>query len=112
MSGRSNGISDAVKRAFDFLVALFALLVLSPILLVVALIIKTGSSGPVFYRGVRVGLHGVPFRIYKFRTMVIDAENLGGSATAEDDPRITPIGKFLRCHKLDEFPQFLNVLVG
>jgi lipopolysaccharide/colanic/teichoic acid biosynthesis glycosyltransferase len=61
---------------------------------------------------VRVGLQGVLFRIYKFRTMVIDAEKLGGSATAEDDPRITPIGKFLRRHKLDELPQFLNVLAG
>ena len=78
----------------------------------VALIIKIGSPGPVFYRGVRIGLRGAPFRIYKFRTMVINAEKLGGSATAEDDPRITPIGKFLRRHKLDEFPQFLNVLVG
>jgi lipopolysaccharide/colanic/teichoic acid biosynthesis glycosyltransferase len=61
---------------------------------------------------VRIGRHGVPFRIFKFRTMVIDAEKLGGSATAEDDPRITPIGRFIRRHKLDEFPQFLNVLAG
>jgi lipopolysaccharide/colanic/teichoic acid biosynthesis glycosyltransferase len=112
MNPQANAVSDMLKRGFDFLVALTALLVLSPILLAVALIIKVGSPGPVFYRGVRVGLCGLPFRIYKFRTMVINAENLGGSATAEDDPRITPIGKFLRRHKLDELPQFLNVLVG
>jgi lipopolysaccharide/colanic/teichoic acid biosynthesis glycosyltransferase len=101
-----------VKRSFDFLVSLTALLILSPILLIVALIIRISSAGPVFYRGVRIGLQGMPFRIYKFRTMVINAETMGGSATAEDDPRITPIGKFLRRHKFDELPQFLNVLVG
>jgi lipopolysaccharide/colanic/teichoic acid biosynthesis glycosyltransferase len=109
---RPNPLSEMMKRAFDFLGAVAALLLLSPVLLVVALIIKLGSPEPVFYRGVRIGLRGIPFRIYKFRTMVIDAEKLGGSATAEDDPRITPIGKFLRRHKLDELPQFLNVLAG
>jgi lipopolysaccharide/colanic/teichoic acid biosynthesis glycosyltransferase len=112
MTHKMNVWSEMLKRSFDFLVALTAVVLLSPILLVVALIIKIGSPGPVFYRGVRIGLRGMPFRIYKFRTMVIDAEKLGGSATAEDDPRITPIGKFLRRHKLDEFPQFLNVLAG
>ncbi len=112
MKPKVNSLSEKLKRSFDFLIALTALLLLSPIVLAVALIIKIGSPGPVFYRGVRIGLRGAPFRIYKFRTMVIDAENLGGSATAEDDPRITPIGKFLRRHKLDEIPQFLNVLFG
>jgi len=112
MKPKVNTLSEKLKRIFDFLVALTALLLLSPLLLAVALIIKIGSPGPVFYRGVRIGLRGAPFRIYKFRTMVIDAENLGGSATAEDDPRITPIGKFLRRRKLDEIPQFLNVLFG
>ena len=112
MNPKVNAISEMLKRSFDFLVALIALLLLSPILIAVALIIKIGSPGPVFYRGVRIGLRGVAFRIYKFRTMVINAEKMGGSATAEDDPRITPIGRFLRRHKLDEFPQFLNVLVG
>ena len=105
-------VSEAIKRSFDFVVALAALLVVSPILMILALIIKLGSAGPVFYRGVRIGRHGMAFRIFKFRTMVINAEKLGGSATAEDDPRITPIGRFIRRHKLDEFPQFLNVLVG
>ena len=112
LSRRASGFSNAIKRSFDFVIALVALLVVSPILLILALIIKLGSAGPVFYRGVRIGRHGVPFRIFKFRTMVIDAEKLGGSATAEDDPRITPIGRFIRRNKLDEFPQFLNVLVG
>jgi lipopolysaccharide/colanic/teichoic acid biosynthesis glycosyltransferase len=107
-----NFVSNAIKRAFDFTIALIALVVVSPILVTLAIIIKLTSDGPVFYRGVRVGLHGKPFRIFKFRTMVINAEKLGGSATAEDDPRITPIGRFIRRNKLDEFPQFLNVLVG
>ena len=107
-----NMVSNAIKRAFDFVVALIALIVVSPVLLVLAIIIKLTSEGPVFYRGVRIGLHGEPFRIFKFRTMVINAEKLGGSATAEDDPRITPIGRFIRRTKLDEFPQFMNVLVG
>jgi lipopolysaccharide/colanic/teichoic acid biosynthesis glycosyltransferase len=112
MSRQPSRLSQAIKRSFDFLVALAALLVVSPVLLVLALIIKLTSAGPVFYRGVRIGRHGVPFRIFKFRTMVSNAENLGGSATAEDDPRITPIGRFIRRHKLDEFPQFMNVLLG
>jgi lipopolysaccharide/colanic/teichoic acid biosynthesis glycosyltransferase len=107
-----NRVSNAIKRAFDFTVALVALIVVSPILLILAIIITLTSEGPVFYRGVRIGLHGEPFRIFKFRTMVINAEKLGGSATAEDDPRITPIGRFIRRTKLDEFPQFMNVLVG
>ena len=112
MSRSVNPLSAAVKRTFDLLVALAALIVLSPILLVLSLIIKITSPGPVFYRGVRIGQNGVAFRIFKFRTMVINAEQLGGSATAEDDPRITPIGRFIRRNKLDEFPQFINVLVG
>lgn len=69
-------------------------------------------GGPVFYRGVRVGRNGKLFRIYKFRTMVVNAEKIGGSSTADDDPRITRIGKFIRKHKLDELPQLINVLKG
>jgi lipopolysaccharide/colanic/teichoic acid biosynthesis glycosyltransferase len=112
MKRSADPLSAAVKRSFDVIVALTALVLLSPVLLVLALVIKITSPGPVFYRGVRIGKNGVPFRIFKFRTMVINAEKLGGSATAEDDPRITPIGRFIRRNKLDEFPQFLNVLVG
>jgi len=92
--------------------ALVGLILLSPFLLFFAILIKLGSKGPVFYRGVRVGRHGKPFNIFKFRTMVMDAERLGGTSTADDDPRITKIGHFLRKFKLDELPQLINVLKG
>jgi len=88
------------------------LVFLSPLLLWAAWRIKREDGGPVFYRGVRVGLHGKPFRIFKFRTMVVDAEKLGASSTSDDDPRITRIGKLLRKYKLDELPQLINVLKG
>jgi lipopolysaccharide/colanic/teichoic acid biosynthesis glycosyltransferase len=107
-----NGASDFFKRAMDFVVSLAAVVLVSPVLIVMALLVKLTSPGPAFYRGVRVGRYGKTFCIFKFRTMVIDAEKRGGSATAEDDDRITPIGRFIRRHKLDEFPQFLNVLIG
>jgi len=71
-----------------------------------------GDGGPVFYRGERTGLYGKPFRIFKFRTMVVDADRIGGASTAEDDARITSVGKFLRKYKLDELPQLINVLRG
>lgn len=83
-----------------------------PLFAFVALAIKLDSAGPVFYRGVRAGLLGVPFRIFKFRTMVLDADKIGGPSTPDDDARITRAGKFLRKHKLDELPQLLNVLLG
>lgn len=74
--------------------------------------IRWEDGGPVFYRGARVGLNGRLFKIFKFRTMVVDAEKIGGSSTSDDDERITKIGKKLRKYKLDELPQLLNVLVG
>lgn len=74
--------------------------------------IRGEDGGSVFYRGVRVGLNGRAFRIFKFRTMVVNAEKLGGSSTADDDARITRIGKVLRKYKLDELPQLINVLKG
>jgi len=101
-----------VKRIFDVIVSLIGLIILSPILLVIALLIKILDRGPVFYKGVRVGLAGKYFKIYKFRTMVEEAEKLGGSYVPDDDPRITNIGKFLRKFKLDELPQLINVLKG
>jgi lipopolysaccharide/colanic/teichoic acid biosynthesis glycosyltransferase len=101
-----------VKRSFDILCCLLAMALLSPILGLVVLRIKAEDGGPLFYRGERTGRHGRPFRIYKFRTMVVDAEKIGGSSTAEGDPRITGIGLFLRKYKLDELPQFINVLLG
>jgi len=101
-----------LKRLFDITVSLIGILVLSPVLLLVALLIKLDSSGPIFYRGVRIGKDGRAFRIYKFRTMVVNAEKLGGPSTAGDDARLTKIGKLIRKYKLDELPQLFNVLEG
>jgi lipopolysaccharide/colanic/teichoic acid biosynthesis glycosyltransferase len=77
-----------------------------------AIVIKLDSKGPVFYRGKRTGRYGKSFRIYKFRTMVVNAEKLGGPSTTNNDPRITKTGQLLRKYKLDELPQFINVLKG
>ncbi len=88
------------------------LLVLSPVLMFIACWVKLSSSGPVFYRGVRAGINGEPFLIFKFRTMVSNAEQLGAQVTAMDDARITSCGRFLRRYKFDEFPQLINVLKG
>ena len=101
-----------LKRLFDISASSLGIAVLSPLLGAIAILIKLSSSGPVFYRGVRVGRFGKSFRIFKFRTMVVDAEKIGGPSTADDDPRITRIGKFLRKYKLDELPQLINVLKG
>ncbi len=102
----------AAKRAFDVLASASALVVLSPLLLAVAAGVKLDSPGPVFYRGIRTGLHGRPFRILKFRTMVVDAAQIGGPSTGRDDPRVTRFGAFLRRYKLDELPNLACVLVG
>ncbi len=101
-----------MKRMFDFVIAALALIPLLPFLALFAIWVKLDSPGPVFYRGVRAGLNGKPFRIFKFRTMVKDAERLGGAETATDDPRITRAGAFLREYKLDELPQLINVALG
>ena len=101
-----------LKRAFDFVSSLIGLILVSPILLTIAILIKKEDGGPVFYRGVRVGRFGKLFGIFKFRTMVVNAEKLGGPSTADDDPRITKVGNFIRKFKLDELPQLINVLKG
>jgi lipopolysaccharide/colanic/teichoic acid biosynthesis glycosyltransferase len=101
-----------LKRLFDFVLSLVGLLILSPLFAVVALLIKLDSPGPVFYRGLRIGRFGTPFRMYKFRTMVVNAERSGSSSTPADDPRITRAGRFIRRFNLDELPQFINVLKG
>jgi lipopolysaccharide/colanic/teichoic acid biosynthesis glycosyltransferase len=101
-----------LKRLFDFLASIIGVTLLLPIFAVVALAIKLDSPGQVFYRGLRAGRHGKPFRIFKFRTMVMNAHNLGGPSSSADDPRITRVGDFLRRYKLDELPQLLNVLKG
>lgn len=101
-----------LKRTFDIFASFFGLLVLSPILIVIALLIVLTSSGGVFFRQVRVGRKGKEFRIFKFRTMVKDAESKGMQITVGNDSRVTTIGKFLRKCKLDELPQLINVLLG
>lgn len=100
------------KRILDITACLITLPFLLPFFAVIAIIIKVDSSGPVFYRGWRTGLGGRPFRIFKFRTMVVDAEKIGGPSTALNDPRLTKIGKFLRKYKIDELPQLINILKG
>ena len=100
------------KRVLDLSLSLAALILLSPVFVVVGLLIKLTSPGPVFYRGERVGLDGKRFLIYKLRTMVVDAERRGGPSTPADDPRITRIGSWVRRFNLDELPQFINVLRG
>jgi len=101
-----------LKWLFDVLFSVFGLIITIPVLTIVALVIKISSPGPVFYRGERVGKGGKIFRIFKFRTMVPDAEKLGGPSTAGDDPRLLKIGHFLKRYQLDELPQLINVLKG
>ena len=113
----------SVKRLFDIFVSAATLVVLSPLFVAVAVLVKLTSKGPVFFRQARVGLHGRPFNIFKFRTMVVNAEALKEQLLAnneqtgpvfkmKNDPRITPIGRFLRKHSIDELPQLINVLRG
>ena len=101
-----------IKRLFDIIFSFLGLVITTPLLGLIALLIKLDSKGPVFYRGKRVGRFGSPFRIFKFRSMVEKAEELGGPSTASDDPRLTKIGKFLKKYQLDELPQLINVLKG
>jgi lipopolysaccharide/colanic/teichoic acid biosynthesis glycosyltransferase len=100
------------KRALDLLISLLGLILLSPLLLLLAMWVKLDSRGPVLYRGTRVGKGGRTFEMYKFRTMVLEADRLGPAVSFKDDPRITRAGRFLRGTKLDELPQLLNVLKG
>lgn len=102
----------ALKRGFDFIVAALGLLVLLPLGLVLAALIKLAGPGPIFYGQTRVGQFGKPFRMWKFRSMVVDADRMGAAVTQGGDPRVTPIGRVLRKAKLDELPQLWNVLVG
>ena len=100
------------KRLFDLLGATLALLVLAPLLALVALAVRLDSPGPVFFRQERVGRHGVPFRIHKFRTMRADAQAVGPQVTVGQDSRITRVGHWLRHYRIDELPQFIDVLQG
>lgn len=100
------------KRLFDLFFVIPGLLVLAPIFIVIAVLIKMKDGGDVLFKQVRVGQHGKHFDVLKFRTMVLNAEKLGNKVTTGDDPRITPIGHVLRKYKLDELPQLINVLKG
>jgi lipopolysaccharide/colanic/teichoic acid biosynthesis glycosyltransferase len=101
-----------LKRLFDLVVSATVLVLVFPILTAISIWIKLESAGPILYRGVRVGQDGVTFKMCKFRTMLVNAEQMGGSSTADDDPRITRVGKWIRRYKLDELPQFFNVIKG
>lgn len=108
-----NGFERALKRVGDVVGALFLLIVLSPVFLYIYIKQKWKASGPVIYSQERIGKGGKPFRIYKFRTMVVDAEKDGvPQLEQEDDPRLTEFGKVLRKRHLDELPQIWNVLIG
>ena len=100
------------KRIFDLVTSVIGSLILLPILVVVAIWVKLDSTGPILFKQTRVGYAGKYFQIYKFRTMVVNAEVIGAQITSGDDRRITKIGKVLRKYKLDELPQLINVLVG
>ena len=108
-----NGFERNVKRLFDLFVALICLIVFSPLFLFCYIAIKREKNGPVIYKQERIGRFGRPFNIYKFRSMVVDAEKKGPElCDTDDDDRLTKVGKFLRAHHLDELPQFWNVFKG
>jgi len=107
-----NAVGRGLKRLLDVQASAVGLVVVSPVLIGVALAVRADSDGPILYRGLRAGRGGEPFHILKFRTMTPDAERVGGTTTAADDPRITRVGAFLRRYKLDELPQLMNVLRG
>jgi exopolysaccharide biosynthesis polyprenyl glycosylphosphotransferase len=103
---------QSVKRFIDVSVSIFVLVVFSWLYVILMIIVKLGSKGPIFFKQERIGKGGKPFKIIKFRTMVIDAEKMGPSLSKDNDPRITKIGRFLRKVRLDEIPQFYNVIIG
>ena len=102
----------SLKRIFDIVISLVAMILLSPVYVVTAIIVKATSPGPVFYAQERIGHLGRPFKMHKFRSMYVDAEQAGPALSKDNDPRITPFGRFMRKVRLDEIPQFYNVLRG
>ena len=102
----------SLKRIFDIIISLVAMIILSPVYLVTAIIVKATSPGPIFYAQERIGYLGRPFKMHKFRSMYVDAEQAGPALSKDNDPRITPFGRFMRKVRLDEIPQFYNVLRG
>lgn len=107
-----DGVDRLMKRVVDFSIALSALLVLSPFLLLCVLLVKISSRGPVFYRQERISVDGTPFTIYKFRTMTTDAEKEGPQWSQKGDRRVTAVGRLMRLYSIDELPQLVNVLLG
>lgn len=102
-----------LKRLMDILLSAILLIIVSPVLLLVAIVVKSTSKGPVFYRQTRIGALGREFKILKFRTMVVDADKIGSHVTSgKTDPRITSAGRWIRATRLDEFPQIINVFLG
>ena len=101
-----------LKRLVDIIGGAIGTIVLSPVMLVLAIVIKFESKGPALFKQVRVTQYGKEFKILKFRTMVVNAEKLGTQVTSKDDPRVTKVGKFLRKYRLDELPQIINILKG
>ena len=120
---KSRFMYHSIKRIFDFMAAICGVIILSPVMLVIAILIKVEDHGPVFYKQVRVGKNGKKFKMYKFRSMFVNADKMlsklkeqndveGPMFEMKDDPRITKVGHFIRKHSLDELPQFLNVIKG
>ncbi len=109
---RKRKVSLVLKRIFDFLVSLVLLLIIWPVLGIIAIAVKLDSPGPVFFRQERITTYGKRFRIWKFRTMVANAEKIGSQVTVSNDRRVTRVGKMLRGVRLDELPQVINILTG
>lgn len=120
---KSRFVYFSVKRLFDFVMATIGLIILSPLMLVIAILIKLEDDGPIFYKQIRVGKNGRKFEMYKFRSMLVNADQMlaalkdksdveGPMFKMKNDPRITKIGQFIRKHSLDELPQFFNVIKG
>lgn len=103
---------QVAKRLFDIFASILVIVLLSPVYLFTAIMVKLSSPGPIFYKQERIGQHGVPFKMLKFRSMYVNAEDMGPQLSSDDDPRITRWGKFMRKVRLDEIPQFFTVLGG
>jgi lipopolysaccharide/colanic/teichoic acid biosynthesis glycosyltransferase len=104
--------NSTIKRFIDLLSAIILFIALLPVFLLISLLVKIDSRGSVFYKALRGGYHNKPFMIYKFRTMIMNADKVGGGTTALNDARVTKVGKLLRKSKLDEIPQLLNIIKG
>lgn len=101
-----------LKRLFDIIFSVIGLVLASPLILIFSVLIKLDSKGPVFYKAKRTGKNGKIFLMYKFRSMSANADKIGGPSTSADDPRMTKVGRFIRRYKIDEIPQFINILKG